>query len=207
MFVNIGVDIGQKRDPTAICVAEKSSRHVEGRAEEHFIVRHLERLQLGTPYPEAAQRVGEIIDQLQPKVRGSLILLVDATGVGKPIVDLVGEQASGISLVAVYFTHGDRCESKWVDGHRQLSLGKAYVVARLQILLQRHRLHLPKTHEVEALAEELLKYEIRVDENANEKYGAFRVGTHDDLVTALGLAVQTEKVQMTYRVHARAPWW
>jgi hypothetical protein len=32
--------------------------------------------------------------------------------------------------------------------------------------------------------------ESRVDENANDRYGAFRVGTHDDLVTALGLAVQ-----------------
>jgi hypothetical protein len=40
--------------------------------------------------------------------------------------------------------------------------------------------------------QELLDYEIRVDENANDKYGAFRVGTHDDLVTALGLAVQRE---------------
>lgn len=40
--------------------------------------------------------------------------------------------------------------------------------------------------------QELLDYEIRVDENANDRYGAFRVGTHDDLVTALGLAVNSE---------------
>ena len=30
----------------------------------------------------------------------------------------------------------------------------------------------------------------RVDANANDTYGAFRVGSHDDLVTALGLATQ-----------------
>jgi hypothetical protein len=41
-------------------------------------------------------------------------------------------------------------------------------------------------------AQELQDYEIRVDENANDRYGAFRVGTHDDLVTALGLAVQLD---------------
>jgi hypothetical protein len=35
-------------------------------------------------------------------------------------------------------------------------------------------------------------YEIRVSEDANDKYGAFRTGAHDDLVTALGLAVQTD---------------
>jgi hypothetical protein len=38
------------------------------------------------------------------------------------------------------------------------------------------------------LAKELLDYEIHIDEDANDKYGAFKVGTHDDLVTALGLA-------------------
>jgi hypothetical protein len=43
------------------------------------------------------------------------------------------------------------------------------------------------------LSEELLDYEIRVDENANDRYGAFRVGTHDDLVTALGLATQADR--------------
>ncbi len=36
---------------------------------------------------------------------------------------------------------------------------------------------------------EFLDYEIKVDANANDKYGAFKVGSHDDLVTALGLAV------------------
>jgi hypothetical protein len=46
--------------------------------------------------------------------------------------------------------------------------------------------------EAKILAEELLNYEIRVEENANDRYGAFRVGTHDDLVTALGLAVQED---------------
>jgi hypothetical protein len=29
-----------------------------------------------------------------------------------------------------------------------------------------------------------------VSEDANDRYGAFKVGSHDDLVTALGLAVQ-----------------
>jgi hypothetical protein len=41
------------------------------------------------------------------------------------------------------------------------------------------------------MKDELLDYEIRISEDANERYGAFKVGTHDDLVTALGLAVQT----------------
>jgi hypothetical protein len=54
------------------------------------------------------------------------------------------------------------------------------------------RLHLPHTSESEALAKELLDYEIRVSEDANDRYGAFRAGTYDDLVTALGSAAQVE---------------
>jgi hypothetical protein len=69
-------------------------------------------------------------------------------------------------------------------------LGKAWLVSRIKVLLQCGRLHLPRTTEAEAMKDELLDYEIRISEDANERYGAFKVGAHDDLVTALGLAVQ-----------------
>lgn len=42
------------------------------------------------------------------------------------------------------------------------------------------------------LAEELLEYEVKVAEDANDRYGAFKVGSQDDLVTALGLALQDD---------------
>jgi hypothetical protein len=115
--------------------------------------------------------------------RPDVSLFVDATGVGAPVVDLLN--ASGVRPVAVYFTHGDR---RTVE-RGQITLGKAWLVSRLQSLLQTGRLHPPKTAEAEVLARELLDYEIRVDQNANDTYGAFKVGSHDDLVTALGLAV------------------
>ncbi len=83
---------------------------------------------------------------------------------------------------------------------RSVKLGKAYLVSRLQSLLQTGCVHLPRTAEAEALAAELLDYEIRVDQNANDRYGAFRVGTHDDLVTALGLAVQCDPARYEYRI-------
>jgi hypothetical protein len=193
MTVVLGVDIGQKRDPTAICVAEAVRREVESRAETHFLVRHLERLPLGTPYPKVANRVARVTDRVQARAGESPAVFVDATGVGQPVVDLLREQTCTRTLVAVYFTHGDRRTEAKEAGQLRVSLGKAYLVSRLQALLQSARLHLPRTSEAEALTEELLDYEIRVDENANDKYGAFKVGVHDDLVTALGLAVQVDR--------------
>lgn len=119
---------------------------------------------------------------------------VDATGVGQPVVDLLRDGLPGGGVVPVYFTHGDRrIERQGARDRPEVSLGNAYLVSRLQALLQSFRLHLPsKVAEAKVLAEELLNYEIRVDENANDRYGAFRVGTHDDLVTAFGLAVQEQ---------------
>ena len=100
------------------------------------------------------------------------------------MVDLLS--AAGARSIACYFTHGDR---RTEEGGR-VSIGRAWLVSRLQSLLQTDRLHLPDTAEARQLAAELRDYEIRVDQDANDRYGAFKVGTHDDLVTALGLGVQ-----------------
>ena len=43
----------------------------------------------------------------------------------------------------------------------------------LQALLQTQWIELPETSEARVLAKELLDYEIRVSEDANDKYGAF----------------------------------
>jgi hypothetical protein len=192
-IVTIGIDIGQKHDPTAIAVIETEERQ-DG---NHSIVRHLERLLLGTPYPEVARRLAMVVARAtehQEAPRAGAVwpidtvpptVWLDATGVGQPVVDLL--KAAGVTVTPVYFTHGDRLVENKETG--SVSLGKALLVSQLQVLLQSRRLHLPRTAEAQALAKELLDYEIKVDENANDKYGAFKIGSHDDQVSALGLAV------------------
>ncbi len=195
MWIIMGVDIGQKRDPTAICVAEREDRGDDGKKRTHFLVRHLQRLPLGTPYPDVVRRVVELADSISSRAGVAPFLYVDATGVGTPIVDLLREERANVKgIYAVYFTYGDRWSQERKGGYWQVSLGKALLVSQLQALLQSGRIHLPRSSEAEALAQELLDYEIRVDENANERYGAFKVGTHDDLVTALGIVVQAKPI-------------
>jgi len=190
------VDIGQKADPSAIVVVETEERPRPDdpkRTEVHFLVRHLERLPLGTPYPEVVDRIEAIALGAKERKGGrSPFAFVDATGVGTPVVDMIRDRRGLWDVWACYFNHGDRRSE---DG-RDVRIGKAYLVSRLQALLQTRRIHLPKTREAQALARELLDYEIRVSEDANERYGAFKVGSHDDLVTALGLAVQKDPVPL-----------
>ena len=187
-LVVVGVDIGQKVDPTAIAVCERDYRTgARGRAEEHYIGRHVERLPLGTSYPKVAAHVAGVVEALVRRGVARPRLIVDATGVGQPVVDLLRETLGGRArdLIAATFTHGDRYTQD--DTARTASVGKAHLVSRLQALLQTERIKLPVTPETAILARELQDYEIKVDEDANDKYGAFRVGSHDDLVTALGL--------------------
>ncbi|NJL30003.1 MAG: hypothetical protein HC897_19975 [Thermoanaerobaculia bacterium] len=190
----IGIDIGQTHDPTAIAVVEEQNRREGDRTETHYLVRSLERLPLGTPYPQVVRRLHQIITAVYQRTGHRPIVYLDATGVGTPILDMLRENAvRSCDLRAVYITHGERCKQEKRGDYTRVVLGKALLVCRLQALLSTGRLHLPRTPDAEALAVELLNYEIRVDENATDRYGAFRVGTHDDLATAVGLAVQVDR--------------
>jgi hypothetical protein len=187
--IRIGVEIGQKKDPKAIAVAEIDRRHVLHRSDvTHFLVRHLSQLPPGTSYPKISQRVGEIADQVHERKRVSVTIFLNATGLGDPIASMVAEQLSEGRLRPVYLNHGDRLH----DDFDKIVLGKAFLVTRLQALLQSGRIHLPEGNEAQALAQALQDYEISIDENANDRYGAFRVGPQDHLVTALGLAVHDD---------------
>ena len=196
--VIIGADIGQKVDPTAIAVCEVERRASYGRREEYYLVRFLERLPLGTPYPQVAARVEAVVANARrcaadagggtAPARPSVTLYCDATGVGMPVIDLL--RHTRVPVRPVFFNHGDR-RTEQQDG--TISMGKAWLVSRLHALLQTGRILLPRTAEAQTLATELLDYEITVDEKGTDTYGAFKVGTQDDLVTALGLATQPPK--------------
>jgi len=183
--VCVGVDLGQRQDPTALAVAE-----LEERGDRyHYLIRHLERLALDTPYPAVVDRLLSIEQGLAKKKIEDVTFYVDATGVGQPVIDLL-RQAGLSPLVAVYITGTDKASREGGD----LRLGKALLVSRLQVLLQSERIHLPQTPEAGALVDELLNYEIKVSEDAQASFGAFRTGSHDDLATALGLACWEEPV-------------
>jgi hypothetical protein len=181
----IGIDIGQGREPTALCVAEDETRPGSIQPEVHYLIRYLTRLPVGTPYPRIADRLREVTLGVAARSGETPIVYADITGFGLPVVDTLKGSVPQCRVVPVFFNHGDR----YREESGEIRLGKAHLVSKLQALLQAGQLHLPQTREAEVLAEELRDYEIRVTDDANERDGAFRVGTHDDLVTALGLAV------------------
>jgi len=208
----IGVDVGQIHDPTAIAVAEVSQlhdgrwKHIQPRrayfdamgqfVPQHdadpvtvseYTIRHIERVPLNTSYPDVAKRLADMLCKpvfYRRKVR----VLIDVTGVGRPVYDDLRKEASlrhesrEAWIKPISFTHGE----KYNRGTG--ALAKAFLVSRLQSLLQSNRVHAPETREVKIMLDELRVYEIKVNQDGSDTYGAFKVGTHDDLATALGLA-------------------
>jgi hypothetical protein len=133
-----------------------------------------------------AERFAEVAREVKKRTGSRPEIYIDATGFGGELVEEVERSGDYGRVYTVFFNHGDRR----VKEHREVKLGKAWLVTRVQLLLQSHRLHLPRSSEAERLAEELIEYEVKVAPDANDHYGAFKVGTRDELVTALGLAVQ-----------------
>src|SRR5829696_5376435 len=97
--VMIGADIGQRVDATALAVAELQWRGEERREgiDDHWVIRHLGRLPLGTPYPQIVAELVRIVDGVKGRVervpvplgggryeiqesRPRVTLYVDATG-------------------------------------------------------------------------------------------------------------------------------
>ena len=86
--------MGQMQDPTAIAVLERKelvgewdAAYYACRKEISLGLRYLRRVELGTPYPEVAARVCRVTNH--PELRGRCRLAVDATGVGRPVVDMI----------------------------------------------------------------------------------------------------------------------
>jgi hypothetical protein len=94
----IGADIGQARDPTAIVIVEA--------VEAGLNVAHLERLPLGTPYPLVAQRLGLLYDAAPPPSA----LVIDATGVGRPVLDLLRQDGHSPVAVSIIGTGVERLD-------------------------------------------------------------------------------------------------
>lgn len=185
-MTTIGVQIGQGREPTAIAVAEVERRTAGDNVASHFQVRFLDRMPPGTSYPAVVERLVEIVAGVTTRTGRRPTLNVDATA-AELVLALLRE--SRLDLVACHFNHGGRRNE---ISSREISIGKGFLVVRLKVLFQTGRLHLANTEESATLRQELLAYELRLEDDADNRLGAFRVGSRDDLVTALGLAVQED---------------
>jgi hypothetical protein len=175
----LGLDLGQASDFTALCVVAKVPRPG---LRPHYAVRELIRFPLGTPYTEIVPKVVDMTLNLSKEC--PTVLVLDATGVGRPVVDMFRER---IKCAAITITAGSTDSYDEVnDVHR---IPKKDLVGFLQVLLQDQRLKVAKSLPLaDVLAKELLNFKVKITAAGNETFESWREKDHDDLVLALALA-------------------
>lgn len=155
--------------------------------EPSYDVRHIQRWKLNTPYPQIVDDMVTMMSREPLKSNGTLV--IDATGVGRPVVDMFNHHPRrAFSFARVLITGGDRAHLEDGSWH----VPKRDLVGVVQVMLQSRRLRFPeasKIPEVATLTGELGTFQTRITAAANDIYGAWRMGSHDDLVLSLAMAL------------------
>lgn len=186
----IGVDLGQSRDYTAISILEKHQKFrtapFQGQKEgdPFYHVTFLERVKLGTPYPEQIKRVREIFNSVVKQRGIEPTLVLDATGCGRPIYDEFKQ--SGFRPKGILIHGGD---SVTRDGNL-FNVPKRDLAAVLQMLYQQGRIKVSsKLPEAKTLTKELLNFKVKINlQTGHDSYEAWRGSEHDDLVLSVACA-------------------
>jgi hypothetical protein len=107
----VGLDLGQSADPSAIAALEVLDRpdavyrpnaaEMKVGRRRTLALRHLERLPLQTSYTDVVSHVGRLLDTAP--LRGDASLVIDLTGVGRPVFDMFEEarlRPIGVSITS-----------------------------------------------------------------------------------------------------------
>jgi hypothetical protein len=200
----VGLDLGQAADYTALAVVQSVvEKSPAGGTEKFLHLRHLERYELGTPYPEIAGKVVALMqdERISPNeydparrrlFRSEPQLIVDDTGVGRAVADFL--RARGLKFKALTITGGDEVNA--VGGGRY-RVPKRDLVGALEVPFHTGKLKIAEGMELwPALKKELLNFRRKINlKTAHDSYEHWRESDHDDLVLAAALACW----RITYR--------
>lgn len=184
-----GLDLGQSMDYSALVIVERQQPPKDDlvlgskRPPARYAVRAIQRWPLGTAYPVIVQ---ELTDRLsQSPLVDNTKLLVDFTGCGRPVVDMLKQAHLRPTPISIH--GGDRVSHEGMD----YRVPKRDLVGTVAVLLQQQRLQIAETLPLTpVLTHELLNFKVQIDPStAHDSYSAWRERDHDDLVLALALAL------------------
>ena len=207
--VYVSCDLAQMQDYTAVTVMEIVADYepltTPGAIESRFsrevrvpirVITHIDRWQ-GMTYPKTLDRIVDILNT--PRIRyehdelgnelpfsNDVELILDATGVGQPVVEMAREM--GLDPVAIVITGGHASRYDKAKG--------SFMVPRIELLnslvvdLQREQIKFADDLELaDVLIRELMN--LRVKENKQtgvESYEGWRDSENDDIALSLAMA-------------------
>jgi hypothetical protein len=197
----LGLDLGQQNDYTALCCLQRRDPDAAGEPDIYDLT-HLERWR-GEPYTATPGRVERVMQAIRAQhtptkprpglsriYPPSIELVVDATGVGRAVLDVL--RGAGLEPVAITITGGDQVTKPALEEYR---VPKRDLVSTVAVLLQQRRLRIAAALPLApTLREELANFKVTITAGGHDRYGAggdalaWRERPHDDLVLAVALA-------------------
>lgn len=178
----IGLDLGQQNDYTVISVFNLT--FFEDPIESlRYDLLFLVKFPLRLSYPKIVKNIKDFIDEFF-SVSKDYLMIVDYTGVGRPIVDLFRE--SNIDVVALNIIGGNSVN--W-NNDKQVNVPKKELISSLQIVLQEKRIRIADdVYHLEDLKREFINFRGSFTSHGNAKFGGI-IGSHDDIVLSIGLPI------------------
>jgi hypothetical protein len=199
MAYYVGLDLGQSADYTALAVVQTVHTHDAGMGKHgmDLHLRHLERYSLTTPYTTIADHARDLLnrppfteDEYDPTrhriAKPTVELLVDKTGVGVAVTDLLKERRLRFTSITIT----GMGQKVTYAGKGAYNVPKMYLVAALEVPFHKSILKIAEGLRLwPELREELLNF--RRKQNARTShisYEHWRESDHNDLVLAAALA-------------------
>lgn len=180
------LDLGQVQDFSAFCVDEvEEVGNLKSKSViRHHHIRELRRWSLGTSYTDIASDLKRVFSKAPLH---KAVLLLDETGVGRAVADIVRKERIGCSKFVPCSVTSGASQTPQVDGSWHVS--KLRLIGSLISAMQSQRVHLPPGHpQTKEMLKELQNFRMKETAVNNLTFEA-RQGKHDDLLFALSLCV------------------
>lgn len=170
-----GLDLGKRRDFAAMAVLT-----VEG---NELHCGHLGRFPLGTSYTDLVRQVKAFMSTLS----GRNVLVVDRSGVGEAVIDMLRESGVNAVVYGVTSTGGQKVNAVT---EFDINVPKRNLFAALRRVLDDRRLKIaPSLKEGDVLRSELAQVTVNISHRGHDRYATNRTKSgHFDLTLSLCLA-------------------
>lgn len=185
----LGLDLGQSSDPSALTVTQERTPYVQRRGaasrtygDPTYSVVWIDRFDLGTPYTDVVQRVADV--KRAPETGDDPPLVMDATGIGAPVVDQFHEE--GLRPVEILFTSGNEVKR---DGSKH-KVPKQDLATTVQALLQAGRIAIAKElGQAGQLVREMKQFRVKVTDAGHARFEHATEAESDDVLLSLACAL------------------
>lgn len=202
----VGLDLGQQNDYTVLSymfvTRPKEALHNKGlKRRNSYIIKAVSVVPLNTPYPNIVSWIVNLANTNFSKYNYTIV--VDYTGVGRPIVDMIRQQ--DIKVVAVNTTGGHK--TTWKTSY-EVNVPKKDIVTSLKASLEDNRAKfaegLPNYHD--DIVKEFINFQEKISNSINLQYEG-KHGYHDDIVMSIGLAIWYGENRITPKKKIRILTW